>query len=223
MTQPSQRKISPGTRLLGIAIAGCLLAALALAGVHLLSHNPQASSEPQLPDNPPAGVGSPSGSPVCGQRVLDSPFSYDGQAGAYASGTPHLPTYGTPQSDFPEDTAGVVLATGANNYMSYQLKPYTVYYLLPGKHTGGIQANKGDVFVGGRANGISAVLSGDYSSGGQAIDSNETDGNQSGVTIEYLTIEKYQPMADAAAINQEANTGWKIQYNTITLNVPGPA
>ena len=46
-------------------------------------------------------------------------------------------------------------------------------------------------------------------------------GNQSGVTIEYLTIEKYQPVGDAAAINQDANTGWTIQYNTITLNVPG--
>ena len=41
------------------------------------------------------------------------------------------------------------------------------------------------------------------------------------MTIEYLTIEKYQPHADAAAINQEANTGWSIRYNTITLNVPG--
>ena len=55
----------------------------------------------------------------------------------------------------------------------------------------------------------------------QAIDSNSTDGNQSDVTIEYLTIEKYQPDPNAATINQEANTGWTIQYNTITLNVPG--
>ncbi len=105
--------------------------------------------------------------------------------------------------------------------MSYQLKPKTVYYMLPGEHTGGIQANTGDSFVGGLSNGISTVLNGNYSSGGQAIDSNSTDGNQSDVTIEYLTIEKYQPNADAATINQEANTGWRIQYNTITLNVPG--
>ena len=158
---------------------------------------------------------------VCGQRILDSPFSYDGRAGRYKSGTPQLPTYGTPHSDFPEATAGVVLPTGVNNYMSYQLSPYTVYYLLPGIHTGGIQADEGDAFVGGRSNGISTVLTGDYSSGGQAIDSNETDGNQSGVTIEYLTIEKYQPNADAAAVNQEANTGWTIRYNTISRNVPG--
>lgn len=213
--------------MLGSAIAGCLILALALTGIHLLSHNPSVPHDPpvphkpQLSDNPPAGNGYPAGRQVCGQRILDSTFSYDGRAGRYKSGTPHLPTYGTPHSDFPEATAGVVLPTGVNNYMSYQLNPYTVYYLLPGIHTGGIQADKGDAFVGGRSNGISTVLTGDYSSGGQAIDSNETDGNQNGVTIEYLTIEKYQPLADAAAINQEANTGWTIRYNTITLNVPG--
>ncbi len=212
--------------LLGLAVVSCLVLAAAVAGVvHLLSHGPSTGR----PNNGPSGLseGSPSGKDVppgtlvCGQRVLNSPFSYDGPAGAYSSGAAHLPTYGTPHSDFPNDTAGVVVPTGENNYMSYQLKPNTVYYMLPGKHTGGIQANTGDSFVGGLSNGVSTVLTGDYSSGGQAIDSNSTDGNQSGVTIEYLTIEKYQPDPNAATINQEANTGWRIQYNTITLNVPG--
>ena len=114
-----------------------------------------------------------------------------------------------------------MLPTGTKNYLSYQLRPNTVYYLLPGTHTGGIQADKGDAFVGGRSNGKSTILTGNYSYGGQAIDSNASDGNQSDVTIEYLTIEKYQPNGDAAAVNQEANTGWNIRYNTITLNVPG--
>ena len=115
----------------------------------------------------------------------------------------------------------MVLPTGMNNYMSYQLKPHTVYYLLPGKHTGGIQADTDDAFVGGLANGVASILDGNYTSGGQAIDSNSTNGNQSNVTIEYLTIEKYLPDPNAATINQEANTGWTIRYNTITHNVPG--
>ena len=118
---------------------------------------------------------------------------------------------------------GSLLPTGTHNYLSYKLKPDTVYYLLPGTHSGGIQANKGDAFVGGFANGTSTVLNGNYSSGAQAIDSNASDGNQPNVTIEYLTIEKYQPNDDAATINEEANTGWNIRYNTIRLNVPGPA
>ena len=73
----------------------------------------------------------------------------------------------------------------------------------------------------GWSNGTPTVLSGEYSGYNEAIDSNFSDGNQSGVTIEYLTIEKFQPHGDAAAINQESNTNWTIQYNTITRNVPG--
>ena len=159
---------------------------------------------------------------MCGQPVLDSPFSYDGAAGAYVSGTAGLPTYGTAGSDFPADTAGDVLATGTQDYASYQLNPDTVYYLLPGTHVGSFQADAGDAFVGGLAGGTATVLSGNYSaSEGWAIDSNSTSGNQPGVTIEYLTIEKYTPNADAGAVNQDTNTGWTIQYNTVTLNVPG--
>jgi parallel beta-helix repeat protein len=205
------------------------LAVLALAGVltfagfHSRSHS-LASTTPsaagQQPTDPPAPHDATEAQ-ICGTSILNSPFSYNGAAGAYASGTAGLPTYGKAGSDFPHDTAGVVLPTGSNNYFSYQLKPDTVYYLLPGVHTGGIQADKNDAFVGGLSGGKPTVLTGNYSSGGQAIDSNATDGNQSGVTIEYLTIEKYQPNADAGAINQEANTGWNIRYNTITLNVPG--
>ena len=67
----------------------------------------------------------------------------------YSSGTAGLPTYGTSESDFPDDTAGVILPAGARSYASYQLTPNTVYYLLPGTHIGGFQADKNDAFVGG--------------------------------------------------------------------------
>jgi hypothetical protein len=158
---------------------------------------------------------------VCGQPTLDSPYSYHGAAGPYASGVRGLPTYGTPGSDFPHDTKGVVLPAGKHSYLSYQLSPDTVYYLLPGRHIGFFQANANDAFVGGRANGTSAVISGGYSGLTWAIDSNYSDGNQPGVIIEYLTIEKFQPHGDAAAINQSANTDWTLRHDTITLNVPG--
>ena len=158
---------------------------------------------------------------ICGQPILNSPYTYDGAAGAYRSGTTGLPTYGTPGSDFPDDTAGVVLPAGKHGYMSYQLSPDTVYYLLPGEHVGFLQADKNDAFVGGLAKSMRTVVSGDYSGYHWAIDSNFSDGNQPGVTIEYLTIEKFQPDGDAAAINQSSNTKWTLRYNTITLNVPG--
>lgn len=159
---------------------------------------------------------------VCGRPVLHSPFSYQGAAGSYSSGQAGLPTYGTPGSDFPQDTAGVIIPTGANSYASYQLHPNTVYYLLPGVHTGNFQADTNDAFVGGFANGQPTVLSGNYSKSlNWAIDSNSTIGNQAGVTVEYLTVEKYLSAGNAGTINPDSNTGWTIQYNTITLNVPG--
>lgn len=207
--------MTASNRLLGSAVASCLILFVAFAGIQFFPRHPPARTGATGSDD------SFKGKPVCGQPVLKSPFSYDGPAGTYASGTPGLPTYGTAKSDFPHATAGVVIPTGTHNYLSYKLKPDTVYYLLPGTHSGGIQANKGDAFVGGFANGTSTVLNGNYSSGAQAIDSNASDGNQPNVTIEYLTIEKYQPNDDAATINEEANTGWNIRYNTIRLNVPG--
>ncbi len=175
-----------------------------------------------LPAPLPTGKTPTSATEVCGQPILNSPYNYDGASSSFSSGTAGLPTYGTPGSDFPKDTAGVIIPTGTNNYPSYQIRPNTVYYLLPGTHTGSFQAETNDAFVGGLSHGTSTILSGNYSHNLKwAIDSNSTDGNQQGVTIEYLTIEKYTPYGDAGAINQDTNTDWTIKYNTITLNVPG--
>jgi hypothetical protein len=195
------------------ATALCCLVAIFI-GVEQFSHNSGTSDS-----LPPSAA--PGAKQVCGKAILRSPYSYDGAAGPYKSGETGLPTFGEPGTDFPHDTAGTVLPTGKNDYLSYQLQPDTVYYLLPGTHVGGFQADTNDAFVGGRLGGISTILSGDYQGGTAAIDSNSTIGDQSGVTIEYLTIEKYQPHVDAGAINQDANTDWTIKYNTVTLNVPG--
>lgn len=224
----ASRSRHPAAR--GPALAWYVLAAVVLAaavGIGLLvrsSPQPGPAAGAVVPPaaEPAASGGGPvHGRPVCGQRILRSPYDYAGKPGRYASGTAGLPTYGTAGSDFPADKTGVALATGKNEYPSYELRPDTVYYLLPGTHIGGFQADKNDAFVGGLANGVASVLTGNYAEGGQAVDSNSTDGDQSGVTIEYLTIEKYSPDTNAAAINQEADTGWTIRYDTITLNVPG--
>lgn len=208
-----------------LLVAGCSVLTVALIGTYLVWHNGGAGRHPVAHGPAPRGDAASGTSlhaqRVCGQPVLRSPYSYHGAAGAYPSGRAGLPTYGTPHSDFPQDTGGMVLPAGRHSYASYQLRPDTVYYLLPGTHIGGFQADSRDAFAGGQNGRIGTVLSGDYSPGGQAIDSNSTAGNQPGVVIEYLTIEKFEPHADAAAINQEANTNWIIRYDTIKLNVPG--
>src|SRR5262245_59407871 len=162
--------------------------------------------------------GTANGVPVCSQSILKSPFNYDGAAGPYESGTAELPTYGTPGADFPNHTAGYVLAANAKYYPSYALRPNTVYYLLPGEHTNSIQAAPGDAFVGGFAHGKASVMDGKNNGSAWAIDSN---GPTPDVTIEYLTIQNWNPLVDAAAINQESQPGWRIMFDTVKLNVPG--
>src|SRR5262249_55057243 len=95
--------------------------------------------------------GTDNGVPVCGQPILKSPFDYHGATGPYRSGTRGLPTFGSPRSNFPKVTAGYVLPADSKYYPSYVLQPNTVYYLLPGTHVNSIQADPGDVFVGGFA------------------------------------------------------------------------
>jgi Right handed beta helix region len=211
--------ISRKSRLLVSVVAACAIVAGVVISFQVNSSTSTTNTEQSAPASIPV-TASPVGT-VCGQSVLNSPFSYHGQSGSYVSGTLGLPTYGKSGTDFPDATAGMVLPVGTNDYPSYKLNPETVYYLLPGTHTGSFQADTGDAFVGGSWQGQTSILNGNYASGGQAIDSNESIGNQPGVTVEYLTIEKYTPDGNAGAVNQEANTGWTIRYNTITLNVPG--
>jgi hypothetical protein len=169
-----------------------------------------------------ASAASPSALKVCGQPILQSPFNYDGAAGSYVSGTPGLPTYGSPGSDFPNDLAGIVLPTGTHSYQAYEMQTDTVYYLLPGEHIGGIMAVSGDAFVGGYAGGQASVLTGNYSTTMHwAIDSNQANGDQSGVTIEYLTVKEYDTKSNSAAINPDSNTDWTVRDSLITLNVSG--
>jgi hypothetical protein len=203
------------------AIGAVLIIVIAVVFVGLNVHRNAADNVPSAAPVPSAPGSAGKGTLVCGQPILHSPFNYDGSAGSYTSGTPGLPTYGKPGSDFPGDTSGVALPAGRHSYASYQLQPYTVYYLLPGIHIGNFQADTGDAFVGGLSDGTPATLTGNYPGPGWAIDSNSTIGDQADVTIEYLTIEKFQPNGNSAAINPDSNTGWRIRYNTITRNVPG--
>jgi hypothetical protein len=200
-----------------IAIAVLMLAACTSPSAQS-APVPRAKNQAQPRTDRRANNGTANGVPICGQPILKSPFNYNGAVGAYPSGATGLPTYGTSTSDFPHDTAGYVLAANAKYYPSYALRPNTVYYLLPGKHTNSIQADQGDVFIGGFAGGKASVMDGKNNGSAWAIDSN---GPTPHVTIEYLTIQNWNPLVDAAAINQESQPSWKILFDTVKFNVPG--
>ena len=119
-----------GRGLLYCAVVGCLIIASVVIALRL-QHRTSAS-DTVVAAGRPAANNPRSGTRVCGQPILRSPFSYDGPAGRYTSGRSGLPTYGKPGSDFPSDTAGVILPADARDYASYQLAANTVYYLLPG-------------------------------------------------------------------------------------------
>lgn len=170
------------------------------------------------------GIGATSARPVghgvCGRQGLISPYDYTGKPGPFESGTPGLPTYGDRGTDFPGAEAGVVLPPETAEYQNWQLSPDTVYYLAPGMHYGTFSANRGDVFVGGYADGVRSTLDGQYTRP-IAIDSNITIGEQEDVTIRYLTIQRFTPPVDQTAINQTGAGGWSLLNSTVTLNVPG--
>src|SRR5258708_18336425 len=101
MTPPEHREATRRNgRLRGIVIAVAFLLVVVLAVVlGLTESHPQ--SHPSAARTAPS-VSSPSADPlaggrrVCGQSILNSPYSYTGRAGPYSSGTAGLPTYGTP-------------------------------------------------------------------------------------------------------------------------------
>src|SRR5271165_4493064 len=141
MNLPSPRKITPShRRSLGIAIVACCALVLAFIGIRLSQHTQRSGKQPShsfAADAPPP----PATTAICGRPILNSPYNYKGAAGPYSSGTARLPTYGTPGSDFPNDTAGVVLPDQTMNYQNWQLHPDTIYYREPGVHIGSFAAN----------------------------------------------------------------------------------
>jgi hypothetical protein len=197
-----------------VAVAVVVVAASAI-GLRL--RGPSASEA-----SPVAGASSAreTGRPVCGQPMLRSPYSYTGAGGPFRSGTPGLPTFGAPGTDFPTATAGQVIPPETADYQNWQLRPHTVYYLAPGLHIGSFSANTGDVFIGGSAGGVVSVLDGEYARP-TAIDSNITIGEQTDVTIRYLTVQRFAPPVDQTAINQTGAGGWTLLDSTVTLNAPG--
>ncbi len=233
--------MSVGTgRAILLLAAACTLA-LAVAGVAQRGATPATSPGPAsrpatadpagaaAPAGPAApveldGVGATSAGPVgravCGATSLRSPYNYTGRSGHYASGQRGLPTYGAPGTDYPRANDGIVLPPETADYENWELSPDTVYYLAPGTHYGSFSANRGDVFVGGYADGVGTVIDGQYQTQ-TAIDSNITMGEQEDVTIRYLTIQRFTPPVDQTAVNQTGNRGWAVLDSTVTLNVPG--
>ncbi len=176
----------------------------------------------------------PAGEKICGNRAyLRSPFGYDKVKGSetkpFRSGEKGLPTFGARGTDFPAETAGVIVPAGNNNNLQY-LKPKTLYYFEPGRHSHGgsvWQVYFDTAFVGGyNASSGEAVLDGqnDWRNANGAV-MGAVQGNRSygsGVKIEYLTIKDWGSNQNWSVLNQLSKPGWTIEHDTIGPNLVGP-
>jgi Right handed beta helix region len=101
--------------------------------------------------------------------------------------------------------------------LGLQLAAGETYWFAPGVHTLGagiysqIIPQDGDTFMGAPG----AVIN------GQGINDYAFDGNATGVTVEYLTIENFGQTGgnnNQGVVNHDSATGWTVRYDTITGN-----
>ena len=227
-----------------IPVVAVIALLAAVGGYYLSSGHPASASQVTRGNTGPSGAAQvtggfgaapTAGSRICGQSVLRSPYRYAGAASTFGSGAHGLPTYGSPGSDFPKVTRGVIVAPGNNTAAagggSYQAA-HTLYYFEPGRHViqtemftgadsvylGGYSAASGEAVIDGVNGGSANGTGGTYlssSMGGAAADQ----------TWEYLTIKNYAASENNAVLgNQnggEFDTGNTYKYDTIGPNEYG--
>ena len=114
-------------------------------------------------------------------------------------------------------TGAVTIPAGVNTG-SYNT-PSTTYWFAPGTHTLGtgeydqIDPSSGDTYIGTPG----AILSGQWKNNGTF------EGNASDVTIEYLTIEEFDPPNNEGAVNALSCSGLDDLDDTLENNSPGTA
>jgi parallel beta-helix repeat protein len=187
--------------------------------------------------SPSSCDGAPSsGTRVCGQPILHSPYGYDGPAATFASGEYGLPTYGQGHTDYPSDTQGIVVRAGSNTAAAaggaYQ-RAHTIYYFEPGSHVIQQTMYTGDdsVFVGGYNSRVGeatldGVDGGTASGDGGSFLSLSTAGNvNADQAWEYLTIENYASSQNNAVMGNINGAGFDsgnvYKFDTIGPNEYG--
>ena len=154
-----------------------------------------------------------------------TPTSTSSSSGAAPSSPPvtwcetGLPT--SPYTSAP--TGSVTVPAGDNSSFDFSTAN-TTYWFAPGTHTLGtgmydqIQPADGDTYVGAPG----AVLDG-QNDNHSAFVGNYQDLGDENVTIEYLTIENFDPTQNGGAVNGNGNNGWTEKYDLMEDNSPGAA
>lgn len=193
-----------------------------------------AANQQQLPTGAPDA-----GTPVCGQPVLDSPWSYDGAEGTFTtSGSPAgLPTFGLAGTDFPSATRVVVVPAGNNssaaNSGAWNVS-HTIFYFEPGRHViRGAYLGNHSAYVGGYTSALGgAVLDGVNGGtadgdGGSPLGQSTSGVLDADLYFEYLTIRNFASSQNEAVVGDENGASFDdgnvYKYDTIGPNEYGYA
>ena len=195
----------------------------------------------------PAGTAVPaksyapsSGTKICGQPVLQSPWSYDGAPGTFtAANAPQgLPTFGSAGTDFPSATRILVVPTGQNTSPAgsggYILNNAIIYF-EPGQHLveHGMDVGHDSAYVGGYSktegkaviNGVDGATDGTGTGGSNATFSTPSSGSNVYDTYEFLTIENFSATSNGSVLGNTdqgpADVGDTYKYDTIGPNEYG--
>ena len=131
------------------------------------------------------------------------------------------PPSATPGTDYPEATAGIVLPPETADYQNWQLSPDTVYYLAPGIHYGNFSANRGDVFVGGYADGVGSTSSTASIHGRPRSTATSPSVSRRTSSSSTSPSRSSPPTSTRPPSTRPGTGGWKLLNSTVTLNVPG--
>jgi parallel beta-helix repeat protein len=226
------------------AVAIALIVAVAAVIRTITAGQGPASASNPVRLNPRAaldGASPPSaGTPVCGQAILNSPWSYAGPPGTFrASGTPAgLPTFGAAGTDFPGARSILVIPAGDNTKPA-RLGIYnvnnTVVYFEPGVHriSGVMYTGHGSAYVGGYTaaagkailDGVDGGTDGTGKGGSFLSYSTPSSGDNVYDTWKYLTIENYASIKNNSVMGNVngggADNGDVYEYDTIGPNEYG--
>ena len=216
------------------ALSGCTGGGAA-SSLHVTGGTTASPGKGAEADNAPSH-----GTAVCGQQVLQSPWTYDGTAGTFtASNAPSgLPTFGSAGTDFPSATQLVVVPAG-NNTSPASSGAYgisnAVIYFEPGEHQveNGMNTGHDSAYVGGYTqaagkavvDGVDGATNGTGTGGSTATLSTPSSGNNVYDTYEYLTIENFSSTNNNSVLGNTTagppDVGDTYKYDTIGPNEYG--
>lgn len=223
------------------AAAACVLSGCSGAsGPPPWQHQASAQSSAQATSGAAAPVKSSapsSGTRVCGQPILQSPWDYAGPAGTFsASDAPQgLPTFGSAGTNFPSATKLVVVAAGDNTSAAANgayAADNAVFYFEPGDHRveNGMETGHNSVYVGGSSkaageaaiDGVDGATNGTGVGGQQATFSTPSSGANVYDTYEYLTIKNFSSSTNNSVLGNTQSgaldVGDTYKYDTIGPN-----